>query len=203
MIKTPYTEFKEFVTSMGIESKVKYILAYGVYNITVQEDAMILMCELSDSSNIDATDVADFEANLKPLANIKQSTEVINLAFSSNKLDDGSVLYLKIHGMKAMIPAGASHEFLFTIPYAEVYLQGAEIFVDILAQTDMSVKHPIAGVLEQYGYDVCMGKVIYERESKYAARLPQGLQISAVCTNTELVEQEMGVNFLLHEIRAV
>lgn len=122
-------------------------------------------------------------------------------AFASNILADGKVLYLKIHGMKAIIPPGGSHEFIFSIPYAEVYLQGAEIFVDILSQTDLTIKHPALGVLEQYGYGVCMGKVIYKRESKYAARLPMGIEISANCTNTETTEQEMGVNFILHEIR--
>jgi hypothetical protein len=122
-------------------------------------------------------------------------------AFSSNKTEDGKLLYLKIHGMKAVIPPNGSHEFLFTIPYTEAYLQGAEIFVDILAQTDMKIKHPDIGTLEQYGYQVCTGKVIYKRQSDYAAKLPMGLQVSATCFNTEDTSQEMGVNFVLHEIR--
>mgnify|MGYP001626523508 FL=1 len=122
-------------------------------------------------------------------------------ALANNTLENGSLLYLKIHGMKAVIPANGTHEFLFTIPYNEVYLQGAEIFVDILSQTDMSIKHPQVGVIEQYGFDVCTGKIIYKRQAQYAARLSMGLQVSAMCTNTENTEQEMGVNFILHEIR--
>jgi len=122
-------------------------------------------------------------------------------AFSRNVTEDGKLLYLKIHGMKANVPANGQHEFLFTIPYTEAYLQGAEIFVDILAQSDMSVKHPVAGVIEQYGFDVCTGKIIYKRQAQYASRLPQGLQVSCICKNTEPIEQEMGVNFILHEIR--
>jgi hypothetical protein len=122
-------------------------------------------------------------------------------AFSRNVTEEGKLLYLKIHGMKANVPANGQHEFLFTIPYTEAYLQGAEIFVDILAQSDMSVKHPVAGVIEQYGFDVCTGKIIYKRQAQYASRLPQGLQVSCICKNTEPTEQEMGVNFILHEIR--
>ena len=122
-------------------------------------------------------------------------------AFSRNVTEDGKLLYLKIHGMKANVPANGQHEFLFTIPYTEAYLQGAEIFVDILAQSDMSVKHPVAGVIEQYGFDVCTGKIIYKRQAQYASRLPQGLQVSCICKNTEPIEQEMGVNFIFHEIR--
>lgn len=126
---------------------------------------------------------------------------VLTNAFSANKTEDGKDLYLKIHGMKAIVPPLGEHEFIFTIPYNEAYLQGAEIFVNILSQTDMTIKHPVAGVLEQYGFDVCMGEVIYKRQAQYASRLPQGLQISAVCKNTENVDQEMGVNFILHEVR--
>jgi hypothetical protein len=82
-------------------------------------------------------------------------------------------------------------------------LQGLEIFQDVLSQTDMGVEHPLQpGVfIEQYGYDVCMGKVIYEREAQYASRLPQGLVVKAVVKNSENFEQEFGVNFILHEIR--
>ena len=121
--------------------------------------------------------------------------------FANNVTDDGKILYLKIHGMKAIVPANGTHEFLFTVPYTEAYLQGAEIFVDILSQTDMSVKHPSGAVIEQYGFDVCTGKIVYKRQAQYASRLPQGLQVSAVCKNTEDTDQEMGVNFILHELR--
>ena len=141
----------------------------------------------------------------EPLEDIEEVTKVHignTPAFSSNKTEDGKLLYLKIHGMKAVIPPNGSHAFLFTIPYIEAYLQGAEIFVDILAQTDMKIKHPDIGTLEQYGYQVCTGKVIYKRQSDYAAKLPMGLQVSATCFNTEDTSQEMGVNFVLHEIRS-
>ena len=134
----------------------------------------------------------------------KEGYEVIKSnqsAFASSTTKDGKELYLKIHGMKAIVPANGEHEFKLVIPYSEAYLQGAEIFVNILAQTDMTVKHPVAGVIEQYGYDVCMGEVIYKRQAQYASRLPQGLEVSALCKNTESTDQEMGVNFILHEVR--
>lgn len=167
----------------------------------------------------DGADQIDFETNYLPNANkaleSRASDGKIVMhqdAFADNILPDGKVLYLKIHGMKAVVPAATldidgvtiiptEHEFKFTIPYTEVYLQGAEIFVDILAQTDMGVKHPVYGMVEQYGYNVCMGKIIYKREARYAARIPMGMEVSAVCKNVELTDQEMGVNFILHEIR--
>jgi hypothetical protein len=121
--------------------------------------------------------------------------------FAANVTDDDKVLYLKIHGFKVTVPALGQEEVLFTIPYTEAFLQGAEIFSNVLCQTDLSVKHPVAGVIEQYGYDVVVGEIKYKRQAQYASRLPQGLQISAVLKNTEDTEQEMGVNFVLHELR--
>ena len=131
-------------------------------------------------------------------------------AFANNITEDGKILYLKIHGMRAIVPAAqmvdyvlvpGEHEFKIANPYGEAFLQGAEIFVDILSMSDMTIKHPSGLILEQYGYDVCMGKVIYKRQAQYAARIPQGIEMSCLCKNTELVDQEMGVNFILHELR--
>jgi hypothetical protein len=133
--------------------------------------------------------------------------------FSNTVLSDGSILYLKIHGMMGIVPAATLDEndgsiipgeleLEFTIPYPEVYMQGMEIFSDILCMTDMQIKHPMYGVLEKYGFNVCVGVQKYIREADYAARLPQGLVISAMLKNVELVDQEMGVNFILHEIRS-
>lgn len=123
--------------------------------------------------------------------------------FCSPELMDGKVLYLKVHGMKATVGPLDTHEFQFTIPaeYGEVYLQGAEIYVDVLSQTDFAIKHPLAGVLEQYGYGVVNGRYLYKEKAQYASKLPAGLIISVNLTNTENVEQEFGVNFILHEIR--
>lgn len=135
-----------------------------------------------------------------------------NSAFSSSVLEDGSLLYLKIHGMRKVIgPAildennnliPTEYEFKFTIPYENAFLQGAEIFVDILCQTDMTIDHPLGSVIEQYGFDVCTGKIIYKRQADYASKLPQGLVVNAHVKNTELIEQEFGVNFILHEVRS-
>ena len=124
-------------------------------------------------------------------------------AFASNGTTDGKVLYTKIHGMKADVAANATHLFQFTIPYTEIYFQGAEILVDIISVSNFTIKHPLdmANPLEQYGYDVNMGKIIYKREARYAARIPQGLVLECEVTNDTDATQEMGVNFILHEIR--
>ena len=124
-------------------------------------------------------------------------------AFASNATEDGKILYTKIHGLKADVPANTTHVFQFTIPYAEIYFQGAEILSDIVGVSDLTIKHPLdlSNPLEQYGYSVNMGKTLYKREAKYAARIPQGLILECEVTNDTNDTQEMGVNFILHEIR--
>lgn len=121
--------------------------------------------------------------------------------FSESILPDGNVLYTKIHGMKADIPAGQTHNFDFPIPYAEVYFQGAEILEDIVGVNDFTIEHPQAGTLEQYGYTVNMGTIKYEREAQYAAKLPMGLILRCAVKNDTDATKEFGVNYLLHEIR--
>jgi len=198
-----------------LDTKIKASnITIALESVSTSEDSLTIEFKTAISSTEKTTldGLVSSHNGLDQVKVVPPLTEVQQLAFSANHTEDGKTLYLKIHGMKAVLPAATldvdgvtiiptEHEFLFTLPYTESYLQGAEIFVDILAQTDMSVKHPVYGVVEQYGYDVCMGKVIYKREAKYAARLPAGLQVSAICKNVELVEQEMGVNFILHEIR--
>lgn len=126
----------------------------------------------------------------------------VTTAFSSNVTDDNKELYLKIHGQVATVPANGQHEFLFTIPYdLGVYIQGAEIVTGVTAQVDLSMKHPVAGILEQYGFDVCKGESVYTQTVPYAARVPMGLQVSITCKNIESVDSVMGVNFILHQLR--
>lgn len=120
---------------------------------------------------------------------------------ASNITEDGKVLYKKIHGIKADVPSGQTHSFQFQIPYSEVFFRGAEIVVDIVSVSNFKILIPPSTVSEQYGYSVNMGKILYMRESEYTARLPQGIIIECECTNDTNETLEMGVNFLLDELR--
>ena len=78
---------------------------------------------------------------------------------------------------------------------------------DVQSVADFKVKVPDGqgGFLdqyeEQYGFDVVMSDKKYVRESKYAARLTQGLVLECSVKNDSDQTRKMGVNFLLHEIR--
>lgn len=202
------------------------IVALDSIDIEIRTSAIVTALESTESSGdvLTITFKSDISIEDKALLDglvsshsgvpTKEDPTIVDIhdrpVFSNTTLDDGSILYIKIHGLMGVVPAATivdsvlvpgELELEFAIPYAEVYMQGMEIFNDILAQTDMCIKHPIAGVLEQYGFNVCVGVQKYIREADYAARLPQGIIISALLKNVELTEQEMGVNFILHEIR--
>jgi len=162
-------------------------------------DLLAVNGDLCYVHRLDIDDKADYDAVLAPSANPRLSTKTNS--FSSNITDDGKILYTKVHGVKANVAANSTHVFKLPIPYTEVYFQGAEILVDIVSVSNFTIDHPVAGLLEQYGYNVNMGKIIYKREARYAARLPQGIEITCEVTNDTDQEQEMGVNFALHEIR--
>lgn len=161
-----------------------------------------VMVSKDDTGTTDITDVSEAINYLKSIPDVIQHT--LAEAMSSNVLTkEDKTLYTKIHGIKADVLAGITHTFELTVPYGEVYFQGAELLVDIIGVSDFHIWHPTSDTsIEQYGYDVNMGTIKYVRESKYAARIPQGLVIRCDYTNDTTGTLEVGINFLLHEIRS-
>jgi hypothetical protein len=136
--------------------------------------------------------------------NKKEKEPLQNYAIANNYTEDGKVLYAKIHGSKAIVPAGDTHEFTYQIEYQEIYFFGAEIMQDIIGVADFTIYHPLYGVdVEQYGFSANLGTLKYIRETRFAARLPQGLVLKCKYTNDTNQDQEVGVNFLMHEIRGI
>jgi hypothetical protein len=120
---------------------------------------------------------------------------------ASNHLPDGRTMFTKVHGVKSEYIAGQTKTLEFTIPYTSCFLTGAEIVFDVKSTANMEVAHPQAGTLEQYGYDVNEGAVQYIRESKYGAELVAGLVLKCEVTNTTANTIDIGVNFLLIDVR--
>lgn len=143
----------------------------------------------------------DWDAEYIPSQNVNVENTQDTFPISVNETADGKVLYIKVHGLKAIVLSGDTHSFQLAVPYDEIYFQGAEILVDVIGVSNFSVNHPVYGSLEQYGYNVNMGTVKYIRESKYGARIPKGLLLTCDYTNDTLETLEVGVNFLMHEMR--
>ena len=128
--------------------------------------------------------------------------------FYDNKLVLDGVqytLYKKVHGLKVNVPAGSSHTFTFTVPHTICKMTGLEVVHNVVGTTDLKVKVPDGqgGYVaeEQYGFAVNYGDV-YVKECGYAATLYAGIELECVVHNDEAVAKEMGVNFLLHELRS-
>jgi hypothetical protein len=153
------------------------------------------------SLDLKSTELFDSKIN-GSLEKVKISNTTKQYAISDNLTEDGKVLYTKIHGQKAIVQPGETHQFELINPYSEIYFQGAEIMQDIIGVSNFHIKHPTTNdSSEQYGYTVNMGTIKYIRESKYAARIPFGLKLTCEYINDTTETQEVGVNFLLHEIR--
>jgi hypothetical protein len=120
---------------------------------------------------------------------------------ASNVLPSGETMFTKVHGVKASFAIDETKTLEYTIPYTKCFLTGAEVVFDVKSTTDMEVAHPTAGTLEQYGYDVNEGTIQYTRESKYGAELAAGLILKCTVTNTSGVAMDIGVNFLLIDVR--
>jgi len=172
-----WAEFKAFVDSKKLVCQSADLGNY--YHVAASDNLLQFFCKVyKDEQEI----LDDFINNYMPHSNLRVSKPTS--AFANNITEEGKTLYLKIHGFTANVPAAtldtdgvtiipSEHEILFTNPYVEMYLQGAEIFSDVLCLTDMSVKHPQAGLIEQYGFNVVVGAIKYRRQAQYATKLPQ------------------------------
>jgi hypothetical protein len=121
---------------------------------------------------------------------------------ASNVLPSGDILYTKIHGVKASFNSGETKTLEFTIPYPVCMFMGAEIVHEVETTTNMEVAHPVAGTIEQYGFNVNTGKDKYTRDSKYGAALQSGLVLKCEITNTAPTSMEIGANFIMYEVRS-
>ena len=120
----------------------------------------------------------------------------------ANVLPNGEgTLYKKIHGIIHNVLPLATKEFSFTIPYANCFFTGAEIVHDVKDVCDFTVNLPNGTLAEQYGFAVNIGEIESVREGGYGAHLFAGLILKCQVTNRDSVAKDIGVNFLLDEIR--
>ena len=118
----------------------------------------------------------------------------------TNIMPNGKELFYHIHGVSSVVAAGQSAELTLIVPEANMYLEGAEVVYDVIGSTSLSVKNPLDdSVIKQYGFDVKIGKYTYGKLAGYAAKVVNGLKLSAVVTNNTAESMEIGVNFILHD----
>jgi hypothetical protein len=145
--------------------------------------------------NHDASQPFEFPPQTVSIAN-----SVRQLPFA-DKTYQGNSLFMRIHGIAPVeIGAGLDHAFEYTVTYPQCKITCAEIINDVQGSCDFEVHHPIAGKLNQFGFNVNVGNV-YKRESAYDADLFQGLIVKIKVKNETSSAKVFAVNVILHEVR--
>lgn len=121
--------------------------------------------------------------------------------FKSKVLADGSKLYTRVHGVIKTITANNSDVISYTIPYTFCKITQIDIIENVTSQIDFEVKDPTdTAVLQQFGYGVCNGKLVYTKTSDYDSDAYSGLILNFPITNMENVDKIYGVNLYIHEV---
>lgn len=116
-------------------------------------------------------------------------------------------LYLAITGIQQALTVG-SNTITFTIPYAEVLINGVTIMnCEVLDVVSFSVLDSTTGtysgtadaVLNQFGYTVNLPAGMYEYEAPYTAALYENMQVKL--TYVSISAKTIGVNFILSQVK--
>ena len=134
--------------------------------------------------------------------------------FASNVVPEG-VLYKRVHGVSELVPAGATVNIDFVLPYAVSKFVGAEIVNTSIGDCiDMGVfdtatnayskldvaQYGASVLLNRFGFSVFVGDGTYTNISNYAASLYAGMTCRCVYTNSGTVDKVIGINYDLHEV---
>ncbi len=120
----------------------------------------------------------------------------------SNLTVGGKYLYNRIHGVRATVAAGASHTLTYTVTYDECLFLGVEVVCMVTCVTDLKIYAPDGTtLLGQFGWDVNVGMHVYERLSSYPATIVKDIILKCTVTNIKSISEEIGVNFILHEVK--
>ncbi len=135
-------------------------------------------------------------------------------AFTSPAIKEG-VLYKRVHGVSASIPANSSANIDFVVPYVRAKFTGAEIFGGELGDTiDFTVHdtatNSISGLdvntfganveLNKFGHQLYLTSP-YKNTSQYDATLYQNMVIRCSYTNSKGTAKNIYINHELHEVK--
>lgn len=133
--------------------------------------------------------------------------------FKTKQLSNGTKLFRRKHGKKALILANSETEVIFTVPYTQVKINELEIVGgNSLDRVDILIKSPIDQetasihnkepniVLNQYGFDINISENFYIDKSEYDADVSKGFQIIIIYKNDTSSDVTVGFNLIYHEV---
>jgi hypothetical protein len=204
MITVDWAELKAFVDARDLS--IQFVELSNKYILRAFDSYFILGLELAKESPA-SSDQADFENNYKAAGN-KTLKHISNLPFDAKKLPDGKSLYRKVHGVKKTLSGDTTFDLV--VPYDNAKITGVEVvWAPAGLQCDMKVYDTPTGtistipnlMLNQYGFDVGLGKDFYEENSNYDADLIKDMKIECLVKNPASLTDEICVNFILHEVK--
>lgn len=139
-----------------------------------------------------------------------------NYPFAKKELADGKKLFRRKHGIRKECP-GETETFIdMVVPYVQCKIDEVEI-INCSGNDDVDLKvldtaenaysqAPVESVgpnylLNQFGFDVCVSDLYYSDSSNYDADLFQGMIVRAVFKNRDTESKNIGINFVLHEVK--
>jgi len=184
-----------------------YYTRGGAYQLIALDGPIYYTCDLDQDNN------ADYETNYKDNANKPVGSFYSREPFASKKLKDGSNLFRRKHGIKETILASSEKEIVFTVPYSKAKINKLEIIdANALDRIDLYVKSPVDAaiaaaygmppnyLLNQFGFDVVVGELLYSDKSDYDADVYAGFQIVVKYKNDTSSDKEVGFNLIYHEV---
>lgn len=209
-MKTIYLNWADFKSNVDSrELKVQYYLTDITYNILAFDGQLCFETKI-EKEDTPTADQLDFETNYLPNSNKKINNPLQNNPFSSKTVEGGK-LYRRKHGTRATIPGNSTQSIKFTVPYTVAKVDEVEIIncsgVDTV---DLNILDSATGtyttipnyLLNQFGFDVNVSDIYFTDTSNYDAELNIGMQIEILYTNNEADSKSIGINFVLHEVKA-
>ncbi len=132
------------------------------------------------------------------------------LPFASKELPSGKKLYRRKHGYSLTLNANGDTVYTITVPYLEAKINEAEIIHCPEGVTlDMKVKDSTTGtytgtpnyLLNQFGFNINVGKDLFSDKSDYDADVFTGMQLEFTFHNSTATSKEIGINIVFHEIK--
>lgn len=146
----------------------------------------------------------------EPIPENVVDTGVLSTPFAS-KIVAGGKLYRRKHGIRSTVSANSAKSIKFTVPYEIAKIDEVEIIncagvdtVDLkILDSDTGTYTTVPNyLLNQFGFDVNLSDIYYTDASNYDAELNIGMQIEIIYKNNEPDTKSIGINFVLHEVKA-
>jgi len=186
-----------------------------------QEDSLLTDIGNSDAviskTNDGTTDISIVSDAIMFLqGSLPSKVENTSFPFAKKILSNGKKLYRRKHGVRKNCLASSDTFIDIIVPYVQCKIDEVEIIncsgndnVDFLildTGTNTYSQAPVAAVganyiLNQFGFNVAVSDLFYSDSSNYDADLYQGMIVRVIYKNTESQDKNIGINFVLHEVK--